>query len=145
EWWKGYSVVAIFIDIEDVLDKRSTWSALRGGVTPPWIFNAFMLTFERPISLWLTVIYADDGVMLFRYTDALSIQGSGVFGNDHKALVRPDRERKAIYGLLCLMEKEDKVVRLQHLVAKEGAESWKVLLDFLEKQDDEKLSAYFRA
>ncbi|KAF4681180.1 hypothetical protein FOZ60_012477 [Perkinsus olseni] len=87
EWWKGYSVVAIFIDIEDVLDKRSTWSALRGGVTPPWIFNAFMLTFERPISLWLTVIYADDGVMLFRYTDALSIQGSGVFGNDHKALV----------------------------------------------------------
>ncbi|KAF4753773.1 hypothetical protein FOZ63_021557, partial [Perkinsus olseni] len=86
-WSKGYSVVAIFIDIEDVLDKRSTWSTLRGGVTPPWIFNAFMLTFERPISLWLTVIYADDGVILFRYTDALSIQGSGVFGNDHKVLV----------------------------------------------------------
>ncbi|KAF4710485.1 hypothetical protein FOZ62_002640, partial [Perkinsus olseni] len=119
EWSKGYSVGAIFIDIEGAFDKCSTWSALRvllergvdadyllllqdylscreviiqhgsdrcsrkltrgtpqGGVTSPWIFNAFMLTFERSISPWLTVIYADDGVILFRYTDALSIQDS---------------------------------------------------------------------
>ncbi|EEQ99128.1 gag/pol/env polyprotein, putative [Perkinsus marinus ATCC 50983] len=67
---------------------------------------------------------------------------------------RPDRERKAIYRLLCLMEKEEKVVRLQPgqawtinevvLVAKKGAESWKCLPGILDREDDEQLLAHFR-
>ncbi|KAF4714867.1 hypothetical protein FOZ63_007549, partial [Perkinsus olseni] len=60
----------------DRCSRKLTRGTPQGGVTSPWIFNAFMLTFERSISPWLTVIYADDGVILFRYTDALSIQDS---------------------------------------------------------------------
>ncbi|KAF4719473.1 hypothetical protein FOZ63_004021, partial [Perkinsus olseni] len=119
-WAEGFSVGALFVDIEGAFDKCSTWSALQklldlgvphdylrdylllrdylssreitlhhgsdrcstvltrgtpqGGVTPPWIFNAFMLTFDDALEQWVTIIYADDGVILFRYQSESAIQ-----------------------------------------------------------------------
>ncbi|KAF4748241.1 hypothetical protein FOZ62_028399, partial [Perkinsus olseni] len=116
-WAEGFSVGALFVDIEGAFDKCSTWSALQklldlgvphdyllllrdylssreitlhhgsdrcstvltrgtpqGGVTSPWIFNAFMLTFEEALKQWVTIVYADDGVILFRYQSESAIQ-----------------------------------------------------------------------
>ncbi|KAF4743991.1 hypothetical protein FOZ62_007525, partial [Perkinsus olseni] len=116
-WRQGFSVGALFVDIEGAFDKCSTWSSLQvlldkglgpdylallgdylsdrtitvhhgtdsctrrltrgiaqGGVTSPWVFNAFMLTFDAALSSWVTVIYADDGVILFRYVEEPHVQ-----------------------------------------------------------------------
>ncbi|KAF4734859.1 hypothetical protein FOZ62_021155, partial [Perkinsus olseni] len=58
----------------DSCTRRLTRGIAQGGVTSPWVFNAFMLTFDAALSSWITVIYADDGVILFRYMEEPHIQ-----------------------------------------------------------------------
>ncbi|KAF4735669.1 hypothetical protein FOZ62_029173, partial [Perkinsus olseni] len=61
-------------DGTDSYSRRLTRGIAKGGVTSPWVFNTFMLTFDVALSSWVTVIYTDDGVILFRYVEEPHIQ-----------------------------------------------------------------------